>query len=203
MRPSSEQRGVGRPAAGEFTGKSTTLTTRLTPATKAALDREAKRNNRSLSQEVELRLVRSLHVPSTAQRDAWDTPRNKALAALVAQVARCVEGMTGQNWRENCFTWGAMAAGISILLDGVKPEGKTEIPAPLAAKIDEAPEHTRDLVRRWEDPAALGISCGLSVMDNLRFFHDPPSLDHPVETLETNFDLYLYPAIRRDLGLEG
>jgi len=48
--------GGGRKPAGEFKGKSATITTRVTPATRAALEQAASANGRSLSQEIESRL---------------------------------------------------------------------------------------------------------------------------------------------------
>jgi hypothetical protein len=53
--------GGGRKPLGEFKGKTTTLTTRITPQTKAALERRAKQHGRSLSQEIEACLNEVIH----------------------------------------------------------------------------------------------------------------------------------------------
>jgi hypothetical protein len=200
MRLSSKQRGVGRPPAGEFAGKSTTLTTRLTPATKAALEREAKKNKRSLSQEVELRLVRSLELPSTVKQNLWGEPHNKALAALTAKVAFSVEFVTGCSWRDSRFTWEALAAGMGVMLDYLKPKGDTEIPVAISTRIKEGPEQLREHFRSWEQPAEVGLSCGLGIVDQLTLLREPPPLDHPADQHFAD-GFYQFPAIRRDLGL--
>ncbi len=56
--------GGGRKPKGPFKGKSAAITTRVMPATRSALQREATRNGLSLSQEIELRLVHSLRGPN-------------------------------------------------------------------------------------------------------------------------------------------
>jgi len=52
--------GGGRKPQGEFHGKSTTMTTRITPMLRKALDEACEASGRSLSQEVEYRLAQSV-----------------------------------------------------------------------------------------------------------------------------------------------
>ena len=54
--------GAGRKPKGEFAGKTATVTTRIMPDTREALEAAALASNRSLSQELELRLSTSILV---------------------------------------------------------------------------------------------------------------------------------------------
>jgi hypothetical protein len=72
--------GAGRKPKGEFTGKSATITTRIRPDTRDALEKVARANRRSLSQEVEFRLRAGL-LSTDAQR------RNQALTHSIARMA--------------------------------------------------------------------------------------------------------------------
>jgi hypothetical protein len=81
--------GGGRKPRGEIKGKSEWFSTRITPETRAALEREAARNERSLSQESERRLRETLvglgpdHINSLTQ--------------LVRLVMQSVETVIGAN----------------------------------------------------------------------------------------------------------
>ncbi len=57
-----KKRGPGRPARGPYTDKRKTLTTRITADMRQALEDAAAKADRSLSQEIELRLEQSFRV---------------------------------------------------------------------------------------------------------------------------------------------
>src|SRR5262245_39915466 len=75
--------GGGRKPKGHIKGKFATFSTRITPETRAALEREAARNGRSLSQESELRLQETLV--------GWGPDHINSLAQLVRLVTQAVE----------------------------------------------------------------------------------------------------------------
>src|SRR5262245_40578619 len=108
--PRKRAPGAGRKPRGEFKGKTATLTTRITPETRAALERASKRNRLSLSQEVERRLARSV------ARERTRTPDVLALTEAAAQVADNVQEATGKHWREDAFTGEAIRHGVDFLI---------------------------------------------------------------------------------------
>ncbi len=79
--------GAGRKPRGPFKGKTATLTTRITAATRAALDAAAQKNGLSLSQEVERRLDNSILRDRSGNRKQ----RNRALAEAIAPLAEYIE----------------------------------------------------------------------------------------------------------------
>src|SRR5436190_23773277 len=84
--------GAGRKPRGEFKGKSATLTTRITPETRAAMERAAQKCGSSLSQEVERRLNDSVLNDRNRRSDV------RALVEAIAIVTEKVEIATGKNW---------------------------------------------------------------------------------------------------------
>lgn len=80
----------GRPPKGDIKGKLAKFSTRITPELREALEIAAKRSNRSLSQEAELRLINSFAGPQKAEQ-AFGSAENYALAAPGAGPAHVVE----------------------------------------------------------------------------------------------------------------
>ena len=104
-------RGGGRKPAGPYEGKSATLTTRIMPTTRAELYRQAEKNGRSLSQEVEKRLRDSL-VP-----DKRETPiHTRAIAHAITLLAGQIQRETGKQWSQDPFTGNALRHGIEKLI---------------------------------------------------------------------------------------
>src|SRR5688572_27846545 len=95
--------GAGLKAQGPHTGKSATLTTRITPETRDALDEAARANRRSLSQEIEVRLQASL----TKSHSEHET--NRALGYVLTVLADALQRTTGKNWRDDAFTGWALS----------------------------------------------------------------------------------------------
>src|SRR4051812_21078645 len=100
--------GAGRKPRGEFKNKSRTLTTRITAATREALERAAKKNSRSLSQEIEHRLDFSLNRDRQLARQG----HIRALAELIALVGERVEESTKRDWLNDPFTAEALRHAI-------------------------------------------------------------------------------------------
>ena len=121
--------GAGRKPKGEFAGKSATITTRIRPDTREALEKVARANRRSLSQEVEFRLRAGL-LSTDAQR------RNQALTHSIARMAEAIEKGTGQSWLEDFFTSLALRSAIEAFIFHFAPIS-TDATAAVPSKIEE------------------------------------------------------------------
>jgi hypothetical protein len=196
MRARQRKPGAGRKPKGEFPGKSSTLTTRLTPATRAGLEREATRSGRSLSQEVERRLVQSLEAPSAIAKRAFGNDRNKALAVLVAKLATQIELLTGKSWRADRFTFEAVARGMPVLLQWLAPPGESTVPEQVTAIGKGSPN-----AALWEQPERLGVMCASGLLDQLRLATAPPRGHGPDVYFADEY--YQFPKLKRDLELMG
>ncbi len=146
MAKQPKKRGPGRPARGPYTDKRKTLTTRITADMRQALEDAAAKADRSLSQEIELRLEQSFRVG-----DLFGGGQNLAEAAdawrWISTIRRGVQkaGDDPTRWRQY----------ISV---APPSEGRDEI----YARIDDAVgqrlgEIEQDLQRYGEPPAADAV----------------------------------------------
>src|SRR5262245_32900459 len=102
--------GGGRKPSGPLKGKSATITTRITPETRMALEQASKASDRSLSQEIEIRLRRSVGP------DEKRAKHIKAAEELIRLAAEETERLTGLNWLADRFTAEALRHSIDHLL---------------------------------------------------------------------------------------
>ncbi|MDH6275601.1 hypothetical protein M2311_005701 [Rhizobium leguminosarum] len=105
--------GAGRKPSGEFSGKSSAFSTRITPELRAALEKESQDTGKSLSQIVERRLRDSFDIPKRWER-ALGPGHVRALAYVVAKIATSLEVATGQQWNKDAFTSKALRAALKI-----------------------------------------------------------------------------------------
>jgi len=138
--------GAGRKPRGEFKGKSATLTTRITPKTRTAMERAAQKSGRSLSQEVERRLNDSVRNERNRRSDV------RALAEAIAIVAEKVEIATGKHWLQDASTGEELRRGIDVLVRHFAPHGARVIP----------PKDRR--------PTSVGESEALKVITMIEYF---------------------------------
>ena len=141
--------GAGRKPRGEFKGKTATLTTRITPETRAALERAAEKSGRSLSQEVEHRLNDSI------RRD-YEHNRHRhirALAEAIAILIHWVERATQKRWIDDPFTAEALRRGIEFLVFHFGAPGTPEVPASVKDAAARVPLQARD---QSMTPAGVG-----------------------------------------------
>ena len=97
----------GRPAErGE--AKRSPINMRTTPAIRAALEEAAERGGRSLAQEIEQRLERSIEEESRR-----GGPQTAALIAAILSDIADIEAATGKQWHEDIATFGAVRYAIS------------------------------------------------------------------------------------------
>jgi hypothetical protein len=143
--------GGGRKPQGEFGRKRSAFTTRITSATREALDRAAAKSGRSVSQEVERRLT------DTLQRDlAADRQRHvRALGESFMLMVQGVERSTSCRWCDDAFTAEAIRQGLSLLISHFGPKGTPVLPKKLK---DDAAKVPAELARRLGEPAEVGLS---------------------------------------------
>jgi hypothetical protein len=202
--------GGGRKPKGPFKNKDATLTTRITRDVREALDREADRNNRSLSQEVEYRLVQSLTAGDVELRG---NRRNRALGYIVGRLAGLIEQETGENWRRDKFTFETVQSAIETMLFKLAPEGLAKIPT----RVKRQAEHqarilararttmipkgfakTLALIKKQKPtPAAIGNSFAEGMLLQMEIMKKPPLNHSRKEHYAKEF--YLMPDLRRDL----
>jgi hypothetical protein len=132
--PRKRARGGGRRPKGEFANKSMTFTTRITPETRAALQRAADRRKVSVSQYAECLLRLGLQKPTHAQR------RNRALGHAIARLAENIERSTGESWRTDDFAGQALTYAIGSLMLHLTPPIPERVKTPrtvetIAAKM--------------------------------------------------------------------
>ena len=131
--------GAGRKPRGEFKGKSATLTTRITAETRAAMERAAQKSGRSLSQEVERRLIDSVRNERNRRSDV------RALVEAIAIVAEKVEIATGKHWLQDAFTGDALRHGIEVLVRHFAPHGARPRVLPEASERDRSPSRVGEI----------------------------------------------------------
>jgi hypothetical protein len=126
--PRKRAPGGGRKPQGEFGSKSAQLATRVTFETRRALDAAAKKNGRSLSQEVERRLRDSLKSSAKADRDR----PTAALTYLVTRLAELISAISKRPWNSNRWCIETLKFAVTKLLDQV-PAHDSDRPAHLDA----------------------------------------------------------------------
>ncbi len=135
---------------GPFEGKRKTLTTRITEKTRESLEKAAQEADRSLSQEIELRLEQSF-----LEDGFLGGPENATAAKLVGPILQDVEARTGKSWREDKNTYyGAVAAVLAIM----RVLGPEDVPQPKMA-FDEDPDADEHIIFGSID-AAVQIAAG-------------------------------------------
>jgi hypothetical protein len=139
--------GGGAKPKGPFPGKSATLTTRITPDTRAELKRSASEQNRSLSQEVEFRL-------RDFAKQNQRPPHIRSLADAISLLVATVELRTGKRWSNDCFTADAVQQAVSAFMLKITPQsaGQPLIPEKLERWLERLPS-LREALR---SPLALG-----------------------------------------------
>jgi hypothetical protein len=195
--------GGGRRAQGEFAGKTESLTTRITPDLRAALEREAERNGRSISQQAEWLMKDALDMPRRIERE-WGGEHVYALARLVARAVREIEGYTWRHWFDDAFTGRAARASINILMEHLAPE--PDGPLVLPEQVERAAQATaRAFPGQLEfhrQPEGVAQAVALGLLSQLETYDEPPALSHPRN--EHCSDVYYeMPRLRRALRIKS
>jgi hypothetical protein len=141
--------GGGRKRLDPGKGRTGALTARISHATREMLEREAERNDQSLSREVECRLDRSFDDKDAAPNHI------RALAHAVALLATQIERVTGERWYDGAFTGEALRHGIETLIFhfAQRPTGEVRVPP----KVEDAAERFQAPLREtFRNPGLLG-----------------------------------------------
>lgn len=154
--------GGGMKPKGPYAGKTATLTTRITGATRAGLEKAAQESGLSLSQVVEHRLDASLNqsVLSASGR------RNQALASAVALLAARLEGMTGRSWRQDAFTGQALIAAVGSLIASFMPPVDAEPAVPQRLAVH-ASQLRADEQATYHRPQPFGIMLAFTLITEI------------------------------------
>ncbi len=115
------ERKRGRPALPPEQGKRYPLNMRTTKTLRDSLSAAAKQSGRSLAQEVEHRLERSMLSDETKFDDfGGETPYRRC--QFFTGIAKCVEATTGRSWAEDETTFAIAAhAWIMVLRTAMNP----------------------------------------------------------------------------------
>lgn len=190
----------GRPPLGAKR-KRATFNTRLDENVRAGLEREAKRNGRSLSQEIQLRLQQSLHTPASALKLKGEK-RDRALAALVNHMANATNVVCDDSWHTSPFVFETLRIGWLMLLERLRPAGELAVPSAIAEMMDRErqivplpPDMTPQQVAARQASAIVG-----GMWWELQNAERPP-LNHPRNHFYTD-EFYTFPAWREALGLD-
>jgi hypothetical protein len=176
--------GGGRKPKGPISGKSAWLSTRISNDTRQRLDQAAKQNDRSLSQEIELRLRRSF-------AEKVSDPYLKGLAFLIRQAAEAIP--TSQPLQSSPYKFAVFKAAVDMLLTHLTPPGPIE-PPPEAAEQHEYENY-------WKSPALCGRAVADVVWWQLQSVETPPSeLMKYVDAADQSW-WYAHPHARQDLGV--
>jgi hypothetical protein len=112
------RKGAGRKPKGTLTNKSAWLSTRIRDDTREKLELAANENDRSLSQEIELRLRGSF---IERERDPW----LRALAYLIGEVVR-VSDIKGEDLKHEPALYVMFKAAVVAILDALAPRGSID-----------------------------------------------------------------------------
>src|SRR5262245_44741948 len=160
--------GAGRPPRGEYTGKSATITTRIKPDTRLALEDAARANRRSLSQEIERRLRESL-----SERQAGHI---RAIGELAKIATERIEEVTGKDWLSDPFTAEALRHTVDTVLAHFAPprQASHTIPDRLERLAAAMPSEMAEAYRR---PIALGLmqATGITAWIESAYRIEPPN----------------------------
>ena len=189
--------GAGRKPKGEFVGKSATITTRIRPDHRAALEEAANASGRSLSQELEFRLRASLQKPTKAQR------RNQALGYAITLMAEAIEKGTGRSWLDDLFTGTALRYAIEHFAFHFAPtltDGSVAVPP----GIEEAAGKMPSLyAKQFCTPAGFGHTRAHFIITEIESAARPPGVPHNEWDMPIFFSAHeaVLADIGRDLGL--
>lgn len=175
----------GRPPKGEVTDKRATLSTRITSELREALDIACRKNDRSLSQEIELRLLRSFDRDASIE-EMYGSRENYALVRMIIMAMNTVEAVTGRSWKKDPYTFVQCKKAILGVVRPFRPDGSAEPPADLRA-----PEEL--------DPSDLGGAAAAGVLTQV-VLADPDKPPLPQKGVFYSNEAMTSARIHKDLG---
>jgi hypothetical protein len=193
--------GGGRKPQGPFRGKAAALTTRITNELRHALDREAEKYDRSLSQEVERRLRDSIQ--KDLSRD--QQPHIRALGEAFMLMVQNVERRTGQRWFDDAFAAESIRSGLNFLISHFGKSGTPTLPQKLK---DAAANLPPELALHYVEPVQIGLSeagAVISLLEQWRH-NEVPEISRKAKTtlnVQVPNEWFAYAQLLRNLGSNG
>jgi hypothetical protein len=189
--PRKRAPGAGRPP-GELGAKHATMTFRLPPEMRVALAAAAKRKERTLSEEIVIRLNASL------KRNRKEDARPlhiRALSEVVAQIAFALEQRTKLPWIEDRYTQEQLSKAIDLFLYTYS-RGEAAVPSAVAAEAARTADTL--LVDRLGQITAGGIIAMLQLPPEPPKADMGPGIHYPEDWLGLwHLDQDLHPQPRR------
>jgi hypothetical protein len=190
--------GAGRPPRGEYRGKSATITTRIKPDTRFALEDAARARRQSLSQEIERRLRESL---SSSERSPWgkrQAGRIRAIGELAKIATERIEEVTDRDWLTDPFTSEAVRHTIDAVLAHFAPPRQEShtVPEQIERLAAAMPSDLADAYRR---PIALALMQATGIT---AWIESADRIEPPNEWSDPFDPIFLRRQLFRDLGLK-
>jgi hypothetical protein len=116
---------LGRPPKGEYAGKSSVLSTRITPDLRADLEEAAKVNGRTLSQEIEHRLRLTFQEDKRIV-DVFGSPRAFAIMRLLASTIEPILNLNDRDadWTADPYLFDQIVRAFNLTLGMIRPPGE-------------------------------------------------------------------------------
>jgi hypothetical protein len=107
---------------GEYVGKSSVFSTRITPDLRKKLEQAAKRSGRSVSQEVESRLDRTF-TEDDAIADRFGDRRTYVLMRMMADAIHFGHKRGNPLWLESPLEFEKAISAALLVLEAIRPDG--------------------------------------------------------------------------------
>src|SRR5689334_1029440 len=117
----------GRKPKGNYKQKTEVFSTRIRADTKAALVASAKERGHSLSQEIELRLCRSL-AGDDSVINRFESRKNFAILRTIAGIMGLYHSPDGSAWIDDAFAFERTMQTIIRVLEALRPSGEVQPP---------------------------------------------------------------------------
>jgi hypothetical protein len=207
--------GGGRKPSGPFAQNAASLTIRISTDLRAQLETAAKKKGRSLSQEMQARLWKSLGKDPKDHNDPA-TRAMRALCFLFSETADKVHFGLVPEWSQNRFLFRAFKLAVEKVLDTIEPIG--EIKSPLREVSEKIPPRNLQLISdRWTSPETAAEKAAEGTIDSLflpaalkdnvqaklrelNFPERPDISDELIKEFQREF--YNMLDARRDLGID-
>jgi hypothetical protein len=112
---------------GEYSNKSRVLSTRIRDDTRQALERAVAESKRSLSQEIEFRLRRSL-ADDVDVSNRFGSRRNYAMLRMISCVMDLLSDDNASSWLDEPFKFEKAKRAIDRVLEAFRPPGDIKVP---------------------------------------------------------------------------
>jgi hypothetical protein len=163
------------------------LTVRIRPDLWAALNEQSQKSGHSLSQEVQLRLRRSIDAENRARHI-------RAFADAISEVAESIERKTEKSFIRDPWTGKALAQAINRLLIHFAAPGEAAVPA----EVEKDASANPILAETCRNPAGFGELMATGFIYSIEWA--PGSPRWPWEKVPNSYKVGSLPTLYRDLG---